>query len=165
MKSFSDFGAMMMRLRRLCLLVLLLGASIIPPSDGARRNTLFLQRSADDGSISSRLDPSNITEAAQPCEFDGGELVLSHPMDLHPDDKFFTICNLFQKGYELMVDYINSAPRCGLSVGGKRHGLVLRSYGEDGSKFKARAIAEAVVNQTDFFLAPYTSGISGVSSS
>lgn len=132
--------------------------------EGARRNTLVLQRSADDGRISSLLDPSNITEAegnGGQCVFDGGEIVLSHPMDLHPDDKFFTICNLFQKGYELTVDEINAAPRCGLSVGGRRRGLVLRSYGEDGSKFKARAIAESVVNSTDFFLAPYTSGISG----
>ena len=62
-----------------------------------------------------------------------------------------------------MIDYINSAPRCGLKVGGKNYGLVLRSYGEDGSKWKAKAIAQAVVDQTDFFLAPYTSGISGVS--
>jgi len=130
---------------------------------GAKLNTLVLQRSADDGNISNLLDPSNITEESRPCNFDGGELVFSHPMDLHPEDKFFTICNLFQKGYELMIDYINSAPRCGLKVGGKNYGLVLRSYGEDGSKWKAKAIAQAVVDQTDFFLAPYTSGISGVS--
>lgn len=147
--------------KSLILLVLCLALS----ADGAKQNTLFLQRSADDGTISGLLDPINITEEAEPCDFDGGELVFSHPMDLHPTDKFFRICNLFQKGYELMIDYINSAPRCGLKVGGKRYGLVLRSYGEDGSKWKAKAIAQAVVNQTDFFLAPYTSGISGVSKS
>ena len=95
--------------------------------------------------------------------FDGGEIVLSHPMDLNPQDKWFKICNYFQKGYELMVDYINSAPRCGLTVQGKNYGVTLRSYEGDGSKWKASAIAKAALDTTDFFLAPYTSSISNVS--
>lgn len=144
-------------------LVSLLGKSC--HVEAARQNTMILQRSADDGSITANLNKTLFTDATEePCVFDGGELVISHPMDLNPSDRFFTICNLFQKGYELMVDYINSAPRCGIKVQGKNYGVVLRSYAEDTSKEKAEAIALAAEPTTDFFLAPYTSSISEVSS-
>jgi hypothetical protein len=134
-------------------------------AEGARRNTLILTRTADDGSISSLLDPLNITEderTQESCEFDGGLLTIGHPMDLNPLDKWFSICNLFQKGYELMIDSINSFPRCGLRVQGKNYGLILKSYESDGSQWKAAAIAKSIESTTDFFLAPYTSSISNV---
>ena len=134
-------------------------------TEGARRNTLILTRTADDGAITSLLDPINITEeerTQEACEFDGGLLTIGHPMDLHPSDKWFSICNLFQKGYELMIDSINSFPRCGVRVQGKNYGLILKSYESDGSKWKAAAIAKSIESTTDFFLAPYTSSISNV---
>lgn len=153
------------RLNVIFRLYLVLVSIVVVSAGSARRNTLILERSADDGSITAMLDPINITEHEQQleegsCVFDGGEIVLSHPMDLNPQDKWFKICNYFQKGYELMVDYINSAPRCGLTVQGKNYGVTLRSYEGDGSKWKASAIAKTALDTTDFFLAPYTSSIS-----
>ncbi|KAL7549862.1 hypothetical protein ACHAWF_016594 [Thalassiosira exigua] len=144
----------------------------VDPLAGTLGNTLVLTREPDDGSVSAEAlvlaaaSESGGGEAAslssssgRVCNYDGGMLTLSHPHDLNPTDRHFGICNLFLRAYEMAVDRINSYPRCGLSAGGKRYGLRLRSYGIESNPHKSLAASKVMEPATDFFLGPYTSGL------
>jgi branched-chain amino acid transport system substrate-binding protein len=139
--------------------ILLLLTLWLAGADGLSSSVTFLQRDALHDLLPADALDGEMAAPQDECTFDGGKLILSHPMDLHPNDRFFTICHFFQKGYELTIDALNAYPHCGVKVGGRNYGLVLHSYGEGSSAVKAAAIARAVEPTTDFFLAPYTSGI------
>ena len=48
-----------------------------------------------------------------------------HPMSLKPSDRFFATGQLQLRSIEMMVDEINTSPRCGILVGGKNYGIQL----------------------------------------
>lgn len=63
-------------------------------------------------------------------------------MSLKPSDKFFSTGQLQLKSIEMMVDEINTSPRCGVSAGGKQYGIALTTYGDDSSEDKIKVIVE-----------------------
>lgn len=93
-------------------------------------------------------------------------------MSLNPSDKFFATGQLQLKSIEMMVDEINTSPRCGVTVDGKQYGITLTTYGDDSSGDKVGAIVEngmipaAAVSDanTTFWLGPYSSGLTGAMS-
>ncbi len=71
-----------------------------------------------------------------------------------------------------MIDEINTSPRCGVTVGGKKHGIHLTSFGDDSSNDKVTAIvqngmtplAESAEYVGSFWVGPYSSGLTGIMS-
>ena len=69
----------------------------------------------------------------------------------------------------MMIDEINTSPRCGVTVGGKKHGIHLITFGDDSSKDKVTAIvqngmmplAESAEYVGSFWVGPYSSGLTG----
>ena len=152
---------------------------LIPSVDattGVTRGTIINRRGADPTSITSSMEVSAFGEliedaapATDECTFDGGIISLSHPMSLKAADKFFSTGNLQLSAIEMMVDEINTSPRCGVTVGGKKHGIHLTTFGDDSSKDKVAAIvqngmiplAESTEYVGSFWVGPYSSGLTG----
>lgn len=69
----------------------------------------------------------------------------------------------------MMIDEINTSPRCGVTVGGKKHGIHLTTYGDDSSDDKVTAIvqngmlplAKSAEYVGSFWIGPYSSGLTG----
>lgn len=119
-------------------------------------DTLVLTRGVD-SSVTIAIAADG--EAAPACNYDGGKLVFAHPMSLRTTDKHFDVCRISQHGYVLMLDKINAPPRCGLRVRGENYALELRTYGDDNDPAKAEAVSRAAAPAADFFLSPYSSGL------
>ena len=134
-----------------------------PAVSGPLRSTTVIIRSADGMDFTSDLLAEDFTDDGEgtPCNYSGGTLTLSHPMSLKPRDKFFSTGQLQLRAIEMILDAINSSPRCGVSVGGERHSLMLRTYGDDSSGAKVAAITKNSVGTVDYFLGPYSSGLTG----
>lgn len=142
---------------------------------GVTRSTIINRRGADPTSITSSMDITAFGElegaspATDDCTFDGGIISFSHPMSLKSADKFFATGHLQLSAIEMMIDEINTSPRCGVTVGGKKHGIHLTTYGDDSSKDKVTAIvqngmmplAESTEYVGSYWIGPYSSGLTG----
>lgn len=142
-------------------------------ANGVTHSTTVLKRGAD-AMITSSFDAADFGEdfvEVDPCAYDG-VISFSHPMSLKPGDNYFSLGQLQLKAMELMVEEINISPRCGVLVDGKRYGILMTTYGDDSSKQKVEAIvlngmipAASVGDvNTTFWLAPYSSGLTGMMS-
>ena len=108
---------------------------VVAITTGVTPGTIILKRGADANSLTSSLDVSifgadyiaqeGITSDIMMCQFDGGIVNFLHPMSLKPSDKFFKTGQLQLRSIEMMVDEINTSPRCGILVGGKNYGIQL----------------------------------------
>lgn len=132
-------------------------------ASGTTPGTVTLKRSVEN-SIASTLNLTDLSNGTG-CTFDGASITLSHPMSLKPSDQFFSIGQLQLKSIELMVDAINTV-RCGVHVNGTNHALELSTYGDDSSKEKVDAILQHMSYDdiSNFWLGPYSSGLTGVMS-
>mmetsp|Transcript_19261 Transcript_19261/g.47630 ORF Transcript_19261/g.47630 Transcript_19261/m.47630 type:complete len:876 (+) Transcript_19261:112-2739(+) len=92
------------------------------------------------------------------CEYDGGEILLSHPSSLAPEDRYYGTANLMLEAAGITIDRINNE-KCGVQVDGKSYALRLHSYSDDSDKNKTAAVTRAIVNESDFMLAGYTSSL------
>jgi len=127
----------------------------------------MIKRGADANSLTSTMDASifgvDYVEDDVSCQFDG-IVSFSHPMSLKPSDKFFSTGQLQLRSIQMMVDEINTSPRCGILVGGNRYGIELTTvsshliflnlmhitshftyavqFGDDSSSDKAAAIVQ-----------------------
>jgi hypothetical protein len=114
---------------------------------GVTRSTVIIRRGADPSSITSSMDITAFgeLEGASPvideCTYDGGIISFSHPMSLKSTDKFFSTGQLQLSAIQMMIDEINTSPRCGVTVGGKKHGIHLTSLGDDSSNDKVCKMA------------------------
>ncbi|KAL7545747.1 hypothetical protein ACHAWF_009103, partial [Thalassiosira exigua] len=142
---------------------------------GVTHSTTVLKRGADAG-LTSSLDATEFGEdfalaLFDPCAYDG-IISFSHPMSLKPGDRYFSLGQLQLEAMEIVVEEINVSPRCGVLVDGKRYGISMTTYGDDSSKAKVSAIvehgmipaADAKEINTTFWLAPYSSGLTGMMS-
>ena len=59
----------------------------------------------------------------------------------------------------MTVDYINTE-RCGVSIQGKNYSLSLRTIGDNSHREMTHAIAQKIVQETDFLLPGYSSFLS-----
>ena len=106
---------------------------VVAATTGVTPGTLILKRGADANSLTSSLDVSIFGAdyiaqegiASDMCQFDGGIVNFLHPMSLKPSDRFFATGQLQLRSIEMMVDEINTSPRCGILVGGKNYGIQL----------------------------------------
>ncbi|KAL7543364.1 hypothetical protein ACHAXR_013073 [Thalassiosira sp. AJA248-18] len=172
-----------MRMKNGFLLLLWAASNIIrsalAATMGVTQSTTILKRGAD-ALITSSFDVSDFGEDYlalfdEPCSYDG-TISFSHPMSLKPGDQYFSLGQLQLNAMELMVEEINISPRCGVMVDGKRYGISMTTYGDDSSKQKVQAIVEngmlpaaaaatsAGDINTTFWLAPYSSGLTGIMS-
>ncbi|CAJ1951294.1 unnamed protein product [Cylindrotheca closterium] len=92
------------------------------------------------------------------CEYDGGQILLSHPSSLAPENRQYGTANLMLEAAGITIDRINNE-RCGVKVDGKSYALRLKTYSDDSDKNKTAAVTRAIVNESDFMLAGYTSGL------
>ena len=114
-------------------LTLALACDVVAATTGVTPGTLILKRGADANSLTSSLDVSIFGAdyiaqegiASDMCQFDGGIVNFLHPMSLKPSDRFFATGQLQLRSIEMMVDEINTSPRCGILVGGKNYGIQL----------------------------------------
>lgn len=106
---------------------------------------------------------SDGTETTPACEYDGGEIVLSNPMSVQQDDKYYVLGSQMLKAAHITIDAINLYPRCGVKLGAdnKRYALSLRTYGDQSDAGKTAAIGNVIVrdNITAFMLAGYSSSL------
>lgn len=154
--------------------VMMLFASV-DATTGVTRSTIINRRGADPTSITSSMEITAFGEiedaapANDECTFDGGIISFSHPMSLKSADTFFSIGSLQLSAIEMMIDEINTSPRCGVTVGGKKHGIHLTTFGDDSSNDKVAAIvqngmiplAESTEYVGSFWVGPYSSGLTG----
>ena len=100
------------------------------------------------------------TETDNSCTFDD-MIIFSHPLSFHEDDSKYALSHLQQIAYEMTIDRINSAYRCGVVIKDKRYGLTLVTYGDNSSKETVAHIAKSLTdtNSTGFLLGPYSSGL------
>ena len=105
---------------------------VVAATTAVTPGTLILKRGADANSLTSSLDVSIFgadyiaqEESSDMCQFDGGIVNFLHPMSLKPSDRFFATGQLQLRSIEMMVDEINTSPRCGILVGGKNYGIQL----------------------------------------
>ena len=114
-------------------LTVALACDVVAATTGVTPGTLILKRGADANSLTSSLDVSIFGAdyiaqegiASDMCQFDGGIVNFLHPMSLKPSDRFFATGQLQLRSIEMMVDEINTSPRCGILVGGKNYGIQL----------------------------------------
>ena len=113
-------------------LTVALACDVVAATTGVTPGTLILKRGADASSLTSSLDVSIFgadyiaqEESSDMCQFDGGIVNFLHPMSLKPSDRFFATGQLQLRSIEMMVDEINTSPRCGILVGGKNYGIQL----------------------------------------
>ena len=113
-------------------LTVALACDVVAATTGVTPGTLILKRGADANSLTSSLDVSIFgadyiaqEESSDMCQFDGGIVNFLHPMSLKPSDRFFATGQLQLRSIEMMVDEINTSPRCGILVGGKNYGIQL----------------------------------------
>lgn len=140
---------------------------------GVLRSTIIVKRGADPSTITSSMEISafgELEEELNECVYDGGIVSFSHPMSLKPSDKFFSTGQLQLSAIEMMVDEINTSPRCGVTVGGKKYGIQLTTFGDDSSSEKVTAIVNSGMVPlaedsseyvASFWLGPYSSGLTG----
>lgn len=95
-----------------------------------------------------------------PCEYDD-KIVIRHPSSLNESDSFYQLGNAMLKAATITVDQINKA-NCGVVIGGKRYSIELHSYSDDSDKDKTAAVTRAIVNQSDFLLAGYSTTLANV---
>jgi len=131
---------------------LLLHALLPVVAHATNKGTVITERSTDAGSVTANID--GLTPV---CTF-VDEITISHPMSMHESDKFFKTGQLQMKAIQMMTDYVN-VQRCGVELPDGRHSLKLRTYGDDSDKVKVEAIANHTVSDTDFFVGPYSSGL------
>lgn len=97
-------------------------------------------------------------EESNECVYDGGQILLKHPSSLSPENRHYGTANLMLEAAGITIDQINHE-RCGVQVDGKRYALQLRTYSDDSDKNKTAAVTRAIVQESDFLLAGYTSGL------
>lgn len=137
--------------KQLC--VFLQAAALVRNVGAATQGTIITERS-----VSSDV-AADISGFSPECNFDG-ELTISHPMSMNENDKFFSTGQLQLKAIEMIVDYVN-VKRCGVRLSGGHYSIKLKTYGDDSSNDKTEAIASFTKNETDFFVGPYSSGLTG----
>jgi len=95
------------------------------------------------------------------CEYDGGEIVLSHPMSIGKDDTHYVLGSQMLAAAHMTLDQINLWPRCGVTIQDKNYSLTLQTYGDQSDQNKTARIGRAIVNDnvTDFLLAGYSSSL------
>eukprot|EP00574_Skeletonema_japonicum_P006819 CAMPEP_0201718370 /NCGR_PEP_ID=MMETSP0593-20130828/3891_1 /ASSEMBLY_ACC=CAM_ASM_000672 /TAXON_ID=267983 /ORGANISM="Skeletonema japonicum, Strain CCMP2506" /LENGTH=894 /DNA_ID=CAMNT_0048208651 /DNA_START=50 /DNA_END=2734 /DNA_ORIENTATION=- len=146
----------------------------VEATTGVTRSTIINRRGADPTSVTSSMEITAFgeLEGASPadgCTFDGGIISFSHPMSLKSTDKFFSTGHLQLSAIEMMIDEINTSPRCGVTVGGEKYGIHLTTFGDDSSKDKVAAIvqngmmplAESTEYVGSYWIGPYSSGLTG----
>ena len=157
--------------------ILIMCLSVVEATDGVTRSTVVIRRGAEpSSSITSSMSISAFGELEGPeideCTYDGGIISLSHPMSLKPSDKFFSTGQLQLAAIEMVIDEINTSPRCGVAVGGKKYGIHLTTFGDDSSKEKVEAIvqngmiplSESADYAASYWVGPYSSGLTGIMS-
>ena len=135
------------------LYLLLHAAALLSSSNAATQGTIVTERS-----VSSTVT-TGMSGLSPECDFDG-ELSIAHPMSLNENDKFFSTGQLQLKAMEMIADYIN-VQRCGVTLPSGQYSIKLKTYGDDSSKDKVEAIANFTKDDTDFFVGPYSSGLTG----
>ena len=157
----------------ICIIMMLIPA--VEATTGVTRSTIINRRGADTTSITSSMEITAFGEledgatVTDECTYDGGIISFSHPMSLKSSDKFFSTGNLQLSAIEMMIDEINTSTRCGVTVGGKKHGIHLTTFGDDSSTDKVSAIvkngmmplAESTEYVGSYWVGPYSSGLTG----
>ncbi len=174
----TDMAARFLAAAAAACFVLMLHIMMLTPAveatTGVTRSTIINRRGADPSSITSSMEVTAFGElegaspATDDCTFDG-IISLSHPMSLKSADKFFSTGHLQLSAIEMMIDEINTSPRCGVTVGGKKYGIHLTTFGDDSSKDKVAAIVQngmmPLAESTEFvgsyWIGPYSSGLTG----
>jgi len=123
-------------------------------AEAATKGTIVNERGVNANEVT-----ANVDGLLPNCNFTG-EVIISHPMSMNEEDKFFSTGQLQMKAIEMMVDYVN-IERCGISLPSGAHSIKLRTYGDDSDKTKITAIANFTKDDTDFFVGPYSSGLTG----
>ena len=57
-------------------------------------------------------------------------IIIAQPAPLNSSDRFFLIGQNQLRAVEMMVDYVNRWPRCGVQVGRERYSIALRNFGD-----------------------------------
>lgn len=116
------------KLQQIIIFAILWCTHIAIATSGVTPGTIMIKRGADANSLTSTLDASifgvDYVEDDASCQFDG-IVSFSHPMSLKSNDKFFSTGQLQLYSIEMMIDEINTSPRCGILVGGSRYGIEL----------------------------------------
>jgi ABC-type branched-subunit amino acid transport system substrate-binding protein len=87
---------------------------------------------------------------------------LSHPTDLQQDDTYFGIARDQLIAAHLVIDYVN-LERCGINIdngAGTGNAMIsLDSFGDNSNTKTVELITTSLLENTDFFLGPYASGL------
>jgi len=120
--------AYIIKLQQIIIFAIVWFAHTAIATSGVTPGTIMIKRGANANSLTSTMDASifgvDYVEDDASCQFDG-IVSFSHPMSLKPSDKFFSTGQLQLRSIEMMTDEINTSPRCGILVGGKRYGIEL----------------------------------------
>mmetsp|Transcript_1221 Transcript_1221/g.1958 ORF Transcript_1221/g.1958 Transcript_1221/m.1958 type:complete len:351 (-) Transcript_1221:631-1683(-) len=85
-------------------------------------------------------------------------IVIAQPAPLNSSDRFFSIGQNQLRAVEMMVDYINQWPRCGVQVGRERYSITLLTFGDSSDMKQMENLAQhSSFLDSDFFLGPYSS--------
>ncbi|CAJ1961329.1 unnamed protein product [Cylindrotheca closterium] len=94
------------------------------------------------------------------CVYDD-KIILRHPSSLNESDRFYNLGNAMLKAATITVDRINK-DNCGVVVGGRRYAIELHSYSDDSDGDKTAAVTRAIVNQSNFLLAGYSTTLANI---
>jgi branched-chain amino acid transport system substrate-binding protein len=95
------------------------------------------------------------------CTF-AGTIVLGQSSSLEVGDKFFNVAKKQLTSIALMVDHINQY-HCGVRLSSGNYSIELRTYDDQSSTDRTRAIAEKLASSSDVnvLLGGYSSGLTG----
>lgn len=105
---------------------------------------------------------SFFNETNRYCRF-VGEIRLAHPMSAGRTDQYYVLGSQMLEAAHIVIDEINSWPRCGVHMQGRNYSLSLTTYGDESSPEKTAEIAKQIVKpNVDFLLAGYSSSLTGI---
>ena len=107
------------------------------------------------------LEEETTTTMTNACNYTG-VIHVAHPMSLRTTDKFFSTGQLQMTAMEILVDYLNADEVCGVQVQDENYAVVLQTLGDESSNEKVEEISVMTENVTEFFVGPYSSGLTGV---
>ena len=138
--------------------------SATTPSPTARPATNSPTVSPTEKEVRVAKKPLPLPEPKFPrCVYDGGEILMSHPMSIGKDDRHYALGSQMLNAAHISIDRINLYPRCGVTLLDetdgiyKNYSLAIQTYGDESSKDMTKLIGLAIVNHTDFMLAGYSS--------